>query len=297
MIKKLYYKIFKRDKKNIYKIENKIKYFKEKYEIELLKINNAIDNKKELNLFHSGPLGDLIYSFPLIKKLSERHKCNLYVNLNKKFTYEYYKHTGKGFYIDDRTYNFLIPLLEKQTFISKFKKYENEKIDVNLDLFREIPISFTFNSPRWFFAITGEHFDLNNPSLFVDEHAKIKNKIIILRSFRFRNIYINYDFLKNYENLLYVGVEEEYQDLKKSIPNLEMYNCKDLLEMAQIIKSSKFFLGNMSVGYALSETLKVPRLLEGCPETPYVQPVGNNGFDFFFQPHFEKLFKYLNDKC
>ena len=76
-----------------------------------------------------------------------------------------------------------------------------------------------------------------------------------------------------------------------------MYNCKDLLEMAQIIKSSKFFLGNMSVGYALSETLKVPRLLEGCPETPYVQPVGNNGFDFFFQPHFEKLFKYLNDKC
>ena len=297
MIKKLYYKIFKRDKKNIYKIENKIKYFKEKYEIELLKINNAIDNKKELNLFHSGPLGDLIYSFPLIRKLSERHKCNLYVNLNKKFTYEYYKHTGKGFYIDDRTYNFLIPLLEKQSFISKFKKYENEKIDVNLDLFREIPISFTFNSPRWFFAITGEHFNLNNPSLFVDEHAKIKNKIIILRSFRFRNIYINYDFLKNYENLLYVGVEEEYQDLKKSIPNLEMYNCKDLLEMAQIIKSSKFFLGNMSVGYALSETLKVPRLLEGCPETPYVQPVGNNGFDFFFQPHFEKLFKYLNDKC
>ena len=67
--------------------------------------------------------------------------------------------------------------------------------------------------------------------------------------------------------------------------------------MAQIIKSSKFFLGNMSVGYALSETLKIPRLLEASPETPFVQPVGNNGFDFFFQPHFEKWFKYLNDKC
>ena len=52
----------------------------------------------------------------------------------------------------------------------------------------------------------------------------------------------------------------------------------------------------MSVGYALSETLKVPRLLEASHETPFVQPVGNNGFDFFFQPHFEKLFKYLNDK-
>ena len=296
MIKKLYYKIFKRDKKNIYKIENKIKYFKEKYEIELVKINKAIDNKKELNLFHSGPLGDLIYSFPLIRKLSERHKCNLYVNLNKKFTYEYYKHTGKGFYIDDRTYNFLIPLLEKQSFISKFKKYENEKIDVNLDLFREIPISFTFNSPRWFFAIAGEHFDLNEPSLFVDEHKVIKNKIVILRSFRFRNIYINYNFLKNYKNLLYVGVKEEFLDLKKQIPNLEMYDCKNLLEMAQIIKSSKFFLGNMSVGYAIAENLKIPRLLEASPETPLVQPVGKRAYDFFFQPHFEKCFKHLNDE-
>tara|TARA_B100000674_G_scaffold206032_1_gene168372 strand:+ start:512 stop:1405 length:894 start_codon:yes stop_codon:yes gene_type:complete len=296
MLKKLYYKIFKSDQKNVLKLQNKINFFKEKYEDKIIEINNIIKNKTQLNFFHSGPLGDLIYSLPLIKKLSDSHKCNLYVNLNKKFTYDYYKHTGNGYYIDERTFKFLSPLLKTQKSLNTIKKYEDEKIDINLDLFREIPISFTFNSPRWFFAITGEHFDLNNPSLFVDDHAEIKNKIVILRSFRFRNIYINYDFLKNYNDLLYVGVEEEYQDLKKNIPNLEMYNCKDLLEMAQIIKSSKFFLGNMSVGYALSETLKVPRLLEASPETPFVQPVGNNGFDFFFQPHFEKLFKYLNDK-
>jgi len=296
MIKKLYYKIFKKNQKNVHKVQKKIDDFKKKYEKGIIKINNAINNNHELNFFHSGPLGDLIYSFPVIKKLSEKHKCNLYINLNKKFTYEYYMHTGGGYYIDERTYEFLAPLLKKQKFLNIFKKHENEKIDINLDLFREIPISFTFNSPRWFFAITGEHFDLNNPSLFVEDHSEIKNKIIILRSFRFRNIYINYNFLKNHKNLLYVGVNEEYQDLKKQIPNLEMYNCKDLLEMAQIIKSSKFFLGNMSVGYAISENLKIPRLLEACPETPLVQPVGKDAFDFFFQPHFEKCFKFLNEK-
>ena len=297
MFKKLYYKIFKNDQKNVYKTKEKINFFKKNYENQIININNIIETKKDLNFFHSGPLGDLIYSLPLINKLSEKHTCNLYVNLNKKFTYEYYKHTANGYFIDERTFKFLSPLLKKQRSLNIIKEYENEKIDINLDLFREIPVSFTFNSPRWFFAITGEHCDLSKPSLFVDDHAEIKNKIVVLRSFRFRNIYINYNFLKNYDNLLYVGVEEEYQDLKKIIPNLEIYNCRDLLEMAQIIKSSKFFVGNMSVGYALSETLKIPRLLEASPETPFVQPVGNNGFDFFFQPHFEKWFKYLNDKC
>ncbi len=297
MFKKLYYKIFKKDQKNVYKTQEKINFFKKNYENQIININNIIETKRDLNFFHSGPLGDLIYSLPLINKLSENHTCNLYVNLNKKFTYEYYKHTANGYFIDERTFKFLSPLLKKQKSLNIIKEYENEKIDINLDLFREIPVSFTFNSPRWFFAITGEHCDLSKPSLFVDDHTEIKNKIVILRSFRFRNIYINYNFLKNYDNLLYVGVEEEYQDLKKIIPNLEIYNCKDLLEMAQIIKSSKFFVGNMSVGFALSETLKIPRLLEASPETPFVQPVGNNGFDFFFQPHFEKWFKYLNDKC
>ncbi len=296
MIKKIYYKIFKKKNKDLFKTQKKIDNFKNNFEKEILNINNAINSKQELNFFHSGPLGDLIYSLPVINKLSENHKCNLFVNLNKKFTFEYYKHTANGYYIDDRTFKFLSPLLESQNTINIIKKYENEKIDINLDLFRELPISLTFNLPRWYFAITGEHFDLNNPSLHVNNHANIKNKIVILRSFRFRNIYINYNFLKNYKDLLFIGVEEEYKDLKKNIPHLEMYDCKDLLEMAQIIKSSKFFLGNQSIGFAISETLKCPRLLEASPETPNVQPEGKDAFAFFFQPHFEKYFKFLYDK-
>ncbi len=296
MIKKFYRKFFKKKNKNLYKIQKKIDHFKNEYEGKLINITNSVKNKYELNLFHSGPIGDLIYTLPLIKKLSEKHKCNLYINLNKKFTFEYYKHTGNGYYIDDRTFNFLAPLMESQKSINIFKKFENEKIDINLDLFRELPISPNFNIPRWYFAIAGEHFDLNSQSLFVNDHSEIKNKIVILRSFRFRNIYINYNFLKNYKDLLFVGVKEEYEDLKKNIPNLEMYDCKNLLEMAQLIKSSKFFLGNQSIGFAISETLKCPRLLEASPETTNIQPEGKNAFAFFFQPHFEKYFKYMSEK-
>ena len=99
--------------------------------------------------------------------------------------------------------------------------------------------------------------------------------------------------MSKYNNLLFVGLEEEYKNLKKEVPNLEFYNCKDFLEMAEIIKSSKFFLGNLSFGYAMAEGLKVPRLLESCPDFPTMYPNGKNAFDFYFQEHFEKLFDYL----
>ena len=65
------------------------------------------------------------------------------------------------------------------------------------------------------------------------------------------------------------------------------------LDMARVIKSCKFYLGNLSAGYAISEGLKVPRLLEACPHFPAAQPHGKNAFDFYFQAHFEKWFKYL----
>jgi hypothetical protein len=52
------------------------------------------------------------------------------------------------------------------------------------------------------------------------------------------------------------------------VPNLEFYDCNDFLEMAQIIKSSKFFLGNLSLGNSIAEGLKVPRLVECGPDLP-----------------------------
>ena len=99
--------------------------------------------------------------------------------------------------------------------------------------------------------------------------------------------------MKKYDNLLFVGLHEEYKDLKEEIPNLEFYDCKDFLEMAQIIKSSKFFLGNSSFGTTLAEGLKVPRLLESFPDFPVMFPTGENAYDFYFQEHLEKWFNHL----
>ena len=285
-IKNIYNKIFKT--KTDYKLQKKINLFKENYEKIIFENNKVFDTKSEINFLH--------YALAVLNKISLTHKCNFYVNVNKKFTYEYYKHNGEGFLISERMFDLLLPLLKKQKFLNIVKRHENEKIDIDLDLFRELPWNNTFNSPRWYFHIAGEQEDLSLPYMFVDEHPTINNRIVIQRTFRFRNIYINYEFIKNYESALFIGIKEEYDDLKKQIPNLEFYEPKDFLEIAQIIKSSKFFLGNQSVCYPIAEALKVPRLLEASPDYPVVQPIGKDAFDFYFQPHFEKWFNHLNKK-
>ena len=298
MFKKYITKFF--DKKNYIniksqqKIEESIIIFKKNYEKKIFDIHKAIKEKSTLNFLHSGNLGDLIYSFAIIQELSKTHKCNFYIQTNKKIPIEYHKHPAGGYYIDERMLNLFLPLVKKQSFINKVEKYTNQEIDIDLDIFRTLPVNICFNSPRWYFHITGVQVDLSLPYLEITDHDKIKNKIIIHRTFRHRNQFINYKFLKNYEELVFIGTKDEYLDLKKEIPNLELYECKNFLEMAQIIKSSKFFIGNQSIAYPMAEALKVPRLLEAEPLFPVVQPIGKNAYDFYYQPHFEKFVKKLS---
>ena len=294
LLKKIYYKLFKT--KDVRKDLQKIDLFKEKYEKLILNTNNSVAKNQEVNFVHSGPSGDLFYSLAVIQKIAQTRKCNLFINVNKKFTYEYYKHNGDGYLISDKNFDFIHPLLKKQKFLNIVKKHENENIDVDLDLFRELPWNNTFTSQKWFFHITGERTDLNLPYIFADYHPTFKNRIVIQRSFRFRNLYINYEFLKNYEDPLFVGMQDEFDDLKKQIPNLEYYDPKSFYETAQIIKSSRFFIGNSSACFSVAEGLKVPRLLEASPDFPAVQPIGLDAFDFYFQPHFEKWVDYLYKK-
>ena len=300
MLKKLYYKLFKsKDRYNKFKLDQTIikqqNLFEEKFKNKLFDISNSINNKKTLNFLHSGHCGDLIYSLALIKELSKSHQCNLFIGVGKKIEGAYFKHPAKGVYIDNRIAKQILPLLKFQSFLNEVKIHSEENIDINLDLFRDLPISLNFNSCRWYFHLTGVHVDLSAPYLDSTEHKNIKDKIVILRTFRYRNHFINYKFLnKIEEDIIFIGLKEEFEDLKKDIPKLQHYEPENFFEMSQIIKSSKFFLGNQTPAFAIGESLKVPRLLECSPDFTVVQPIGGNCYDFYFQIHFEKWFKKLS---
>ena len=290
--KKFWFKLFDKNKywylKNQERTASNIKYYNSHIYSKILEIQKKIENNKELSFLHSGRIGDLIYSLATIKELSKSHKCKLYVQIEKP---DY--GSSRKFFISKNSGDLLLPLLRHQDFLDEVNIYKDEKIDINLDLFREIPINRCFFEPRWFSHICGVNLDLENTYLSVKPHQSIKDKIIVGRSPRYRNSYLNYKFLKDTKNLLCIGLKEEYQDLKKEINNLEFYDCKDFLEMAQIINASKIFIGNLSFGFTLAEGLKKPRLLESGPNFPLVYPNGKNAYDFYFQKHFEKNFQKL----
>ena len=302
-IKKLFYKLTNKDKHFHYKmnlkkaanIKQNVRLFKKEFKQKIINIQKSIENKKELSFLHYGHLGDVVNSLPVIKELSKTHKCNFYIQAKKPLepNARHYKRFGDYVFLTDANVDKLLPLFMNQPYIHKVDKYTNQEIDIDLNLIREMPIDFNIDSVRWYSQLTGIHTDLSVPYIFAEPHDVIKNKVTIMRNVRRKNYFTNYKFLKKYENLLFIGLNDEYEDLKKEVPNLEFYDCKDFLEMAQIIKSSKLFLGNLSFGYTIAEGLKIPRLLESVPEFPLVYPNGKNAYDFYFQEHFEKLFSYL----
>tara|TARA_Y100000590_G_scaffold470031_1_gene661496 strand:- start:5044 stop:5961 length:918 start_codon:yes stop_codon:yes gene_type:complete len=299
LIKKIFYKLTNQKKyeqlKKDLAINKKIEIFKLGFEQEVLKIQKLIKNQKEISFLHSGHLGDVVNALPIIKELSKTHKCNFYLQANKPLEKHVigYKHPKDLIYMSDKMVDMILPLLKCQQYIKKVEKYNNQKIDVNFDLFRKMPMDFNLDEVRWYFHLTGIHTNLATPYLHVEPSKTIQKKIVIMRSTRRKNLLINYRFMSKYKDLLFIGLLQEYEDLKKEVSNLEFHECKDFLEAAQIIKSSKFFLGNSSFGFTIAEGLKVPRLMESFPDYPSVYPNGGHGYDFYFQDHLEKWFDFL----
>ncbi len=274
------------NKKSIYR--NKIKKYLEDIDLVLKK-------RDEISFLHSGHLGDSINALPLIREISKNKKCNYFIEAEKKIP-EHVKNSFHPFgdvYLSQKSVDMILPLFKRQSYLNSVEQFRNQKIDINLNFFREFPMNFNLDSVRWYFHLTGIHPNLNEPYLEVDSHKNFKKKIVIIRSSRRKNPLINYRFLNDYKEIIFLGLKSEFLDLKKDIKNLEFYDCKNFLEMAEIVKNSKVFIGNLSLGYTLAEGLKVPRLLESNPDFPLVYPNGGNGYDFYFQNHFENIFKKL----
>ena len=260
------------------------------------KISEIIKSKKIINFSHSGHLGDLINSLPVIMEIAKKSECNLFINLYKKLEKKNVdvKLFSKEFFLTKESYNKLYPLLEIQPYLSKVQVLENDLVDIDLDYFRNLPINFNIDSVRWYSHITGIGPDLNLPYMFkVNKNNKYSNHIIFLRSLRRQNDHITYNFMDQYENLLFIGLYDEYLDLKKQITKLKFYECNDFLEMAEIINSCKLFVGNLSFGYTIAEALKTPRLLESYLDFPLVYPNGPKAHEFYFQTHFEDYVKKI----
>lgn len=249
--------------------------------------------KSETTFKHSGNSGDIIYALPTILELSKGGKAHIYLQINQKGTYETYHPLG-ALMLNQKMADMLKPLLKYQPNIAACEVYQNETLDYDLDIFRDYGMNLDRGSIcRWYFHVYGISYPLHEPWLVAPSDTSLQDFIVIARSHRYRSPFIDYSFLQNYDKKLFIGVKEEYEDMKRMIPNLEFREVNDFLEMATIIKSCKLFIGNQSFPFSIAEALKVNRLLEAYYKSPNVIVEGKGANDFMYQPQFEYMVKML----
>ncbi|MGZ3763306.1 MAG: hypothetical protein ACXVB0_13820 [Mucilaginibacter sp.] len=300
-IKKTWWKFTDREKYKLYKYRlhyhntySRIhKFAAENKDITLNEIFESINDKDKINLVHSGNAGDIIYSLPVVKKLHEMTSIpvNFMLKLNEPLeVFPGDTHPLGKVMLDQTMADNLKELLISQNYIHSTEIYSDQRIDLDLSSFRESGIELNnSNIARWNFYTTGINTDLSKPWLNVDARTEFSDSIVLARSSRYNNPLIDYSFLSDYKNIVFVGVRSEYDRMRKIIGGLHWHPVKDFLELAEVIKGSKLFIGNQSFPFSIAEALKTPRLLEIYPIVPNVIPEGRDGYDFCFQKHFKYL--------
>lgn len=287
IFKRVYLAIFKNQKKDFYLKD-----------LSKVKTPNLYPDIKEnkVHFKHFGLIGDIIYSIPAMKELSKGKEIHLHLQIDQPSLYKKsMRHYNQGKILTKKSVEMIAPLLLAQPGIKCCDIFTNQRIDYDMDDFRKYPFDYNMGHIcRWYFLTYGIASDLSKPWLSVPANKDFNSEIIIARSFRYRAPGINYDFLKEYKPVGFVGLQEEYEDMKKSIPHLRYHPVNDFLQLAQIIAGCKFFIGNQSFPYSLAEALKVKRALEVSFENPNVIPEGDNAYDFCYQPQFEKIIRELN---
>ena len=256
-------------------------------------IDFNVPDGDDIHFKHSGHTGDIIYALPAIYSLAKNKTIHLHLatdqaSNNKKLIH----HPVGSVMLTKKVVDLLSPLLIYQKNIASCKVYNNEPVHYDLDVFRQFPFNYKIGHiARWYFLTFGVNADLGKPWLQAPADTSMRDAIVLARSERYRNPAIDFSFLGKYPRVVFVGLDQEYNDMKMMLPNLEFRRVKDFFELASVVAGCRFFIGNQSFPFSLAEGLKVKRMLEVYSQSPNVIVEGKDGYDFCYQPQFEKICK------
>lgn len=267
--------------------------------------------KKTISFKHSGNMGDVIYSLSGIKTVCLKQKAcaRIYLQLDKEASYyEGARHPVTNssnimVMLNQYMADMAKPLLEAQPYIESAEVWQGEKIDIDLDRMRQVSIGIPGGDIRtWYgFLFPDMYPDLSQQVISLPrtygkhQSEKYGPYILVNRTERYLSTYISYSFLRHYPDVLFAGTKREYELFLKFVPNAILLQAGHFLDLAHWIRSSKVFIGNQSMCYAIAEQMKTPRVLEVCSFASNVIPIGKNGYGFYAQTaleyYVEKLWK------
>lgn len=236
---------------------------------------------------HSGSLGDLIYSLPVIKKMGGGElvvKLSAVEAVSKKYGYDTSNITEyQKSMINLETFELLKPLLEAQPYITSVRAgLFDSYADVDLDQFRGVLWrSFTGNYVEGYFKTFNLSYtadDINEPWLTAP--VKTISDVIITRTERYRDdsseTTAKWNEILNLEEVrfksAFIGLDNEYFDFITMFRSeVSHYKQTDFLDLASVINGANYFIGNQTFAYALATGLGKNTILETWKLRPLSQ--------------------------
>lgn len=270
--------------------------------------------KEFISVKHSYNAGDLIVLMSGLQKLYK--KFGKKVKLFQVLDFPAFYYNGATSPIVDKEgqqvcmnmdmFLRLKPLIEYQDYIECFEVFKGQEIDFDIDATRDsrmIPMPAGLLHHYAFCVFPKMSCDLSEPWIKTPELSQYKKEInglvIVNRTERYTNAYINYYFLNNFKDkFVFFGTKSEHDIFQKTYDlELTYFESQDFLHLATMMKMFKGGLYNQSFLWHLADAMKLHRILELCPQFPNTFPTGANGYAYYNQKALEYFTNELiNDK-
>ena len=245
---------------------------------------------------HSGRLGDILYSMPLVKQLAELQDTSADYYVSSDIPARLGKdvfHPSLEVMVNSNLYDYIEPLLSRQIYLNRILHVPTLAIPrdaIDLDQFKTSGLNLKAGLIYgWYRKAFGVSFPLEAPWISVDcsvEDAEIAKdsevSVLVGRTTRFCNTRINYRILDQIRGVGFVGLAYEYEDFtaRYDLKNVRHIKVKNALQLADLMCRVKVYIGNQSSNFAIAEGLKIPRALEAFEPVPVASPVGGVCFEY-----------------
>lgn len=204
---------------------------------------------------HSGDLGDIVAAMPAMRDLGGG---TVYLVSTPSIT----KH------MTPERFSAIKPLLKAQEYIEDVKMWNHEPITHNFANFRShYRRNLNLSQIQAMYIGTNTEGSLRP---WIHAVPKPNGRVVIHRSPRHQNDLFPWRGLIRHfgKRLLYCGVRFEYEEFARGNGDVEFYETRDLLELAEMIAGSELFVGNQSSPYWIAEGLKHRCILEQSIRVP-----------------------------
>lgn len=254
---------------------------------------------------HSFNSGDLLTMMPGMQKIYREtgqkaiilQRLNLPADYGHNIPHPVKNENGVQVCMNKQMFDMMKPLIEAQEYVERFDVWEGESVDFDFDLTRmNAQMPLPGGSIHHWASLIFPQLECDLSKQWIECGLGYgSKKIIINRTGRYQNPYINYFFLKEHQDHIeFAGTEKEHEMFCNEWGlNIRYLKVDNFLALAKHISNSRFMVGGQSLAWHISDGMKQRRILEVCSAYPNTFPTGANGYSFISQVSLEFQFNKL----